>query len=72
MLVLDIEFRQLLEVIEFELLSSDQLLRVLVGDAPRSCCGSDRRSECLLPDPVTSTADAMAAPAEVVVEVLEL
>ena len=43
-LVLDIEFRQLMEVIEFKLLSSDQLLRVLVGDAPRSCCGSDRRS----------------------------
>ena len=42
-LVLDIEFRQLLEVIELGLLSSSRLLRVLVGDAPRSCCGSDRR-----------------------------
>jgi hypothetical protein len=34
-LVLDIEFRQLLDVVELELLANGRPLRVLVGDAPR-------------------------------------
>ena len=43
-LVLDIEFCQLLDVVKLELLSSRLLLRVLVGDAPRRCYDIDRRS----------------------------
>lgn len=34
-LVLDIEFRQLLDVVELELLANGRPLRVLVGEAPR-------------------------------------
>jgi hypothetical protein len=47
-LVLDIEFRQLLllDAIELELLANGRPLRVLVGEAPRRCCDSDRRSGC--------------------------
>jgi hypothetical protein len=45
-LVLDIEFRQLLDVIELELLANGRPLRVLVGDAPRRRCDDDGRSEC--------------------------
>ena len=45
-LVLDIEFRQLLDAIELELLANGRPLRVLVGDAPRRCCDCDKRSEC--------------------------
>ena len=39
-LVLDIEF----PVVELELLASDRLLRVPVGNAPCRCYDSDRRS----------------------------
>ena len=45
-LVLDIEFRQLLNDIELELLAKGRPLRVLVGDAPRRRCDINRRSEC--------------------------
>ena len=43
-LVLDIEFRQLLDVIELEMLANGRPLRVLVGDAPRRRCNINRRS----------------------------
>ena len=39
-LVLDVEFRQLLDVVELELLANGRPLRVLVGDAPRRGCNS--------------------------------
>ena len=50
-LVLDIEFRQLLDVIELELLANGRPLRVLVGDAPRRCCDCDRKSLSPAPRP---------------------
>ena len=44
-LVLDIEFRQSLDVIELEqLLANGRPLRALVGDVPRRYCDSDGRS----------------------------
>ena len=43
-LVLDIEFRQLLDVVELELLANGRPLRVLVGDAPRFACGENDRT----------------------------
>ena len=43
-LVLDIEFRQLLDVVELELLANGRPLRVLVGDAPRLVCGENERT----------------------------
>ena len=45
-LVLDIEFRQLLDVVELELLANGRPLRVLVGDAPRRGGDSDTSSGC--------------------------
>ena len=48
MLVLAIEFRQLLDVVELELLANGRSLHVLVGEAPRRCCDNDRRSGCPL------------------------
>jgi hypothetical protein len=68
-LVLDIEFRQLLNVVELELLASGRSLHVIVGDAPRRCCDKERRLDALPRDYATSTADATAALAEVVTEV---
>ena len=45
-LVLDMEFRQLLDVVELELLANGRPLRVLVGDAPRRGDDSDTSSGC--------------------------
>ena len=45
-LVLDIKFRQLLDVVELEPLTSGRPLRVLFGDAPRRGDDSDRSSGC--------------------------
>ena len=44
--VLGIEFRQLLDVIEVELLTNGGPLPVLVDDSPHRCRDSDRRSGC--------------------------
>ena len=41
-LMLDIEFRQLLDVVGLELLANGRPLRILVGDAPRRGYDSDR------------------------------
>ena len=46
LLMLHIEFRQLLDVVELELLAKGRPLRVFVGDAPRRGCDSDRSSGC--------------------------
>jgi hypothetical protein len=69
-LVLDIEFHQLLNVVELELLTNGRSLRVIVGDAPRRCCDKERRSDALPCDYTTSIADATVALAEVVTDVL--
>ena len=44
LLMLHIEFRQWLDVVELELLANGQPLRLFVGDAPRLGCDSDRSS----------------------------
>jgi hypothetical protein len=49
--VLDIEFRQLLDLVELELLANGQPLRVLVGEAPRRGGDCDRRSGSPAPRP---------------------
>ena len=43
-LVLDIKFRQLLDIIKLELLVNGRPLRILVCDAPRFCCGENDRT----------------------------
>jgi hypothetical protein len=45
-LVLEIKLRQLLDVVELERFANGRPLRVLVGNAQRRCCDSDRRSGC--------------------------
>ena len=52
-LVLHIEFRQWLDVVELELLANSRLLRVLIGDAPRRGYDSDKSSGCPLTQPRT-------------------
>jgi len=50
-LVLDIEFRQLLDEVELELLANGRPLRVLVGEAPRRGCDGDKGSGSPSPRP---------------------